>query len=444
MSPLDLLLPVALLAIVFALALGAADSALTVISRQALDRALEDSKPKKRDRLLRYHGDAQRTFAVLALGRVLAETTYAVTLTAYLFERIDGLLLPLVLSILITGVISFIGASVSPRTLGRRFPEQTLVKLSLLIGAARAVLALPSRILIHISNAFVPGGANSGGPFATETEIRQMVERASEGEELEDDERNMIQGVFDLGDTLIRELMVPRTDMVTVDADVVASKALRLFVRSGFSRVPVIGDNVDDIRGMLYFKDVMRVVHSPWNPGGERPVTEIMRPARFFPEFLEADKVMEDMRTSRVHVGIVVDEYGGAAGIVTIEDILEEIVGEISDEHDRREQSVDELEDGGFRVPARMPVDEVGELFHLDVDDEDVDTIGGLLAKTLGKVPIIGAEGDAHGIHMVADRTSGRRKQVSHLLVSRTPKDSENGEDDSPRDTEKEDSSVSR
>lgn len=432
MTALELLLPVAFFAIVLAVALGAADAALSVIPRFALERALEDSSERKRERLLSYHADSQRTFAVLVLGRVLAETTYAVAITAYMFEKLQGVALPLVLAVLISGVVSFIGASASPRTIGRRFPAATLLRLGPLVGVARVLLGIPAQILIHISNAFIPGGGMSGGPFASETELRNMVERASEGEALEDDERDMIQGVFELGDTRIRELMVPRTDMVTVDSDVSANKALRLFVRSGFSRVPVIGDGVDDILGMLYFKDVMRVVHSPWNPGGDRPVTEIMRTARFFPEFLEADKVMEDMRTSRVHVGIVIDEYGGAAGIVTIEDILEEIVGEISDEHDRREQGIDDLGDGAYRVPARTSIDEVGELFSLDIDDDDVDTVGGLLAKTLGKVPILGAEGDAHGIHMSADRTSGRRKQVSHIVVTRSSTLVDDGDDDEP------------
>ena len=312
----------------------------------------------------------------------------------------------------------------SPRTLGRRAPEKTISALSPLVRFARVALALPAKVLIHISNAFTPGGKVAGGPFATEEELRHFVDRASETEALEDDERNMIKGVFDLDDTMIREVMVPRTDMVTIDADATANKAMRLFVRSGYSRIPVIGEEgVDDLLGMLYFKDVMRAIHSPWDPGGDRPVTEIMRPVKFYPEFLTADRVMEAMRTSRVHVGIPVDEYGGVAGIVTIEDILEEIVGEIADEHDRREQEAEKVAEGEYRVPARMTIVEVGELFDLEIEDDDVDTIGGLLAKTIGRVPIVGAEGTAHGLHMEADRTSGRRKQVSAILVSRAPRD---------------------
>ena len=130
---------------------------------------------------------------------------------------------------------------------------------------------------------------------------------------------------------MVRELMVPRPDMVTITADSSAEKAMRLFVRSGFSRIPVIGENVDDLRGMLYVKDVMRAIHSPWDPRPQRPVSEVMRPARFAPEFVPADEVLRQMQTSHVHITVLVDEYGGVAGIVTIEDVLEEIVGEIAD-----------------------------------------------------------------------------------------------------------------
>lgn len=329
MSTTAFLVPLAIVAIVLAVCFSAADAALSTLSRHSIERYFEDEE-KKRDRILTMHDDTHTTFATIALGRVLAETTYAVVITAFMFERLEGLWLPLLLAITVTFLVSFMGASVSPRTLGRRAPEKTISALSPLVRFARVALALPAKVLIHISNAFTPGGKVAGGPFATEEELRHFVDRASETEALEDDERNMIKGVFDLDDTMIREVMVPRTDMVTIDADATANKAMRLFVRSGYSRIPVIGEEgVDDLLGMLYFKDVMRAIHSPWDPGGDRPVTEIMRPVKFYPEFLTADRVMEAMRTSRVHVGIPVDEYGGVAGIVTIEDILEEIVGRL-------------------------------------------------------------------------------------------------------------------
>nr|WP_246370777.1 MULTISPECIES: hemolysin family protein [Helcobacillus] len=413
----------AALAVVVATLIAACEAAMMSASKHSLERALEEKSEKKRESVLHLHQDAHTTLSTLALGRVLAESAYVVIITAILFETIDGLWTPLLLAMVMAGLISFIASSASPRTIGRRSPDAVLIRLSPLIRTCRTVLGPLSRLLVHIANAATPGGKYAGGPFATADELRQMVDRASEGEELQDDERDMIRGVFDLGDTLIRELMVPRTDMVTIQSDASAEKAMRLFVRSGFSRIPVIGESVDDLLGMLYFKDVMRAIHSPWNPGADRPVTDIMRQVRFVPEFVGADEVMNQMRTSRVHVAIVTDEYGGVSGIVTIEDILEEIVGDISDEHDRHEAAAVPMSGGAFLVPAREKLSEVGDLFDMEIDDDDVDTIGGLLGKALGRVPIVGSEADAHGLHMVAEKISGRRKRVSAIVVSRAPRE---------------------
>ncbi|WP_347041465.1 hemolysin family protein [Brachybacterium nesterenkovii] len=422
------LIPLAVLGLISAALFTAADAAMLSVSRTGLERALEDATDRVRGRVLAQHEDAPRVFATVTLARILSEAAFTVAIAGIAFTLIDSWPIALLVAILGVWTVSFIALSVSPRTIGRRRPEQVTIVLSGLIGVARVLLWPLAMAFIHIGSAFTPGGKVRGGPYATEAELRHFVDRATESEELEHDERDMIQGVFDLGDTRIRELMVPRTDMVTISEDASAEKAMRLFVRSGFSRIPVIGENVDDLLGVLYAKDVMRAIHSPWNPGSDRPVTEIMRPAMFVPEIAGADDVMRQMQQRRIHVGIVVDEYGGVCGIVTIEDILEEIVGEIADEHDRREPEIEDLGDGVYRVPARETVTAAGELFDLDIEDEDVDTVGGLLAKTLGRVPVIGAEGDAHGLHLEAERTSGRRKRLSSVLVSRTPRGDEDDE----------------
>lgn len=434
MDPLFVLVPLALAAVVLGALLSAADAALLATSRMGLERHLEEEPARVRRRVMRQHDDAARTTAAIVLGRIMAEALMGVAVTACAFERMEGWIAPTLVAFAITGMVSFIWVSVSPRTIGRRRPERTAIALSGLISAVRVLLDPPARLLIHIGSAFTPGGRVSGGPYATEAELRQSVDRAMEHQTLELDERDMIQGVFDLGDTLVRELMVPRTDMITISAEADAEKAMRLFVRSGFSRIPVFGESVDDLLGMLYVKDVTRVIHSPWDPRPDRIVTEIMRPARFVPEFVEAGSVLRDMQTSRVHIAVVVDEYGGVSGIVTIEDILEEIVGDISDEHDREEPEIEDLGEGVLRVPARASVSEVGELLGLDIEDEDVDTIGGLLGKVIEKVPIVGSQGDAHGLHMEAEKTSGRRKRLSTVLVTRSPRgtdeDAEGREDD--------------
>jgi CBS domain containing-hemolysin-like protein len=413
------LIPLAILGMIGGASFSAVDAALLAVSRSALEHALEDQPERLRRRVLHQHDDAPRTLAAIGLARVISESVMAVAITAIIFETLDGWTLPTLLSIGIAVIGSFLVVSVSPRTVGTRHPEKVSIALSGLISVIRRVVGPVSTLLIHIGSAFTPGGKVAGGPFAGEAELRRQVDRATENEELERDERDMIQGVFDLGDTSVREIMVPRTDVVAISADTSAEKAMRLFVRSGYSRIPVIGESVDDLLGVLYVKDVMRTIHSPWDPRPDRAVVEIMRQPMFVPEFVGADDVLRQMQTTRVHIAIIVDEYGGVSGMVTIEDVLEEIVGEIADEHDRKEPEVEDLGEGIFRVPARESVDDVGELFGLDIEDEDVDTIGGLLGKALGRIPIVGSEADVLGLHLEAERTAGRRKQLATLLVRR-------------------------
>lgn len=252
-------------------------------------------------------------------------------------------------------------------------------------------------------------------------ELQVMVERVSESEVLEDDERSMLQNIFELSDTIIREVMIPRTDMVTIDADQHLEKAISLFTRSGFSRIPVIGENPDDLKGVLYMKDVIRRTHRRTDTDG-LVASDVMREAQFVPEFMLADETLEFMQISQNHIAFAVDEYGGIAGMVTIEDIVEEIVGEMVDEHDHAQPEIEEISDGVYRVPARMPIDDIVELFDIDFDDHDVDTIGGLLTKGLGQLPLRGSETEAAGLSLKADRFEGRKKRLSTVIVHQAPK----------------------
>ena len=196
--------------------------------------------------------------------------------------------------------------------------------------------------------------------------------------------------------------------------------ALRLFVRSGYSRVPVVGEDADDVRGIVYLKDLLRRLDA--HPEhADRPVDSFTREPVYVPETKAADDLLREMQTDHVHMALAVDEYGGIAGLVTMEDLLEEVVGELTDEHDPAEPEVEDLGGGVLRVPARLGLDELGELFGLEIDDDDVDTAGGLLAKAIGRVPLPGASGDVQGLRIVADEATGRRRRVTSLLVSRAP-----------------------
>jgi CBS domain containing-hemolysin-like protein len=241
---------------------------------------------------------------------------------------------------------------------------------------------------------------------------------ASDSALIEAGEREMIHSVFELGDTLAREVMVPRTDMVSIDDDRVCRQAMTLFLRSGFSRIPVLGRDVDDVVGLLYLKDVIRRLNADPDAGAV-PVAELMRPMPFVPESKPVDDLLREMQRDQTHFAVVVDEYGGTAGLVTIEDILEEIVGEITDEYDREAPEVEELGDGRLRVAATLHVDDLAELFDVDLEEDEVDTVGGLIGKTIGRVPILGSTCEVAGLRLTAERMSGRRHRIATVVVER-------------------------
>jgi CBS domain containing-hemolysin-like protein len=235
----------------------------------------------------------------------------------------------------------------------------------------------------------------------------------------------MIHSVFDLGDTIVREVMVPRTDMVYVEHYKTLRQAVSLALRSGFSRIPVIKDGLDDVIGVLYLKDVIkRVYDAPDSQTTER-VESMMRKPSWCPDSKPVDQLLKEMQAKRVHLVVVVDEFGGTAGMVTIEDILEEIVGEITDEYDEENSDVSELADGRYRVSSRLSIDDLGDLFGLDLDDEDVETVGGLMAKLLNKVPIAGSVVAYDGLELVAERATGRRNKIGSVIVSRIDAETE-------------------
>jgi CBS domain containing-hemolysin-like protein len=234
----------------------------------------------------------------------------------------------------------------------------------------------------------------------------------------------MVRSVFELGDTIVREVMVPRTDMVFIEGDKTVEQALSLALRSGFSRIPVVGENEDDVVGIAYLKDIVAWSHE--HPAAEETekVATVMRPASYVPESKPVDELLRQMQAQRIHVAIVIDEYGGTAGLVTIEDILEEIVGEITDEYDNERPPVEWLVEGSFaRVTARLPVAELEELFGVRIGVEDVETVAGLLAHTLGRVPIAGSSATVSGLRLTAESLAGRRNRIDRVLVERVPAD---------------------
>jgi CBS domain containing-hemolysin-like protein len=399
--------------------LAAAEAAVSRVSRGRVAELVAEARPASRSLSL-VVADSAPYLSVATFLRVVSESGAAVMITIVCAGWLHSWWSVLLVAGGVMTVLSFVLGGVSPRTVGRQHAVVvSLIAAPLLVWLSR-LLGPVAHLLVALANAVTPGRGFRDGPFASESELRDLVDLAGENAVIEASEREMIHSVFELGDTVVREVMVPRTDMLVIERGKRLRQGFSLFLRSGFSRVPVIGDSADDVLGVLYLKDVARRLNAD-AAAGQLPVEQLMRPAVFVPDSKPADDLLREMQRDQTHLAIVVDEYGGTAGLVTIEDILEEIVGEITDEYDREEPTVEPLEDGAMRVPAVMHLDDLGELFDLELEDDDVDTVGGLLAKALGRVPIPGAHAAVHGLELVADGRAGRRNRIAAVVVRRVP-----------------------
>ena len=416
-TPVALLVVLAVVVLVFGALLSAGEAALTRMTRAAAEDLVEDGH-RGAGRVLALAERRGQVLGSVAPIRVAVDMLAAVLLTLAVSGLLSRWWQVLVVAVVLNIVLLGLVVGFSPRSVGRRNPDGTLL---ILAGALLKVDALgaPWRwIESHYGRSSALTDAEARAEVTED--LREMIDEIGEAETIEDEDREMLRSVVELGQTLVREVMVPRPDMVTIDADKTASAAMRLFVRSGYSRVPVVGEDADDVRGILYLKDVLRRLSD--HPEHEtRPVSSFTREALWIPETKLADDLLREMQTDHVHMVLAVDEYGGTAGLVTMEDLLEEVVGDLTDEHDHAEPEVEDLGGGVLRVPARLGLDELGELFGLEIDDDDVDTAGGLLAKAIGRVPLPGASGDVQGLRIVADEATGRRRRVTSLLVSRAP-----------------------
>jgi CBS domain containing-hemolysin-like protein len=414
--------------VVLAGVFSAADAAVSSSSRARAQELAHEGRAGAR-RLVALLDDAPRYLNTALLLRLLCEISAIVLVGGLLRDAYDGAFWPTALTTTaIMLVVSFVVIGVAPRTLGRQHDERVALWSAGPLTAVTRILGPLPRLLIAVGNAITPGRGFREGPFSTETELRELVDLAEASAVIESGERKMIHSVFELGDTIVREVMVPRNDVVYIERHKNLRQTMSLFLRSGFSRVPVIGDNLDNILGFAYLKDVVRRDFEAPDVEFTQRVEEVMRPAIYVPDSKPVDALLSEMQAMRQHVAVVVDEYGGTAGLVTIEDVLEEIVGEITDEYDEEEIEVEVLEDGATRVSSRYPVDDLDELFGFDVEEEDVDSVGGLMAKHLGRVPIPGSAVEAHGLRFEAEQVAGRRNRVGTVLIRRTAPETE--EDD--------------
>jgi CBS domain containing-hemolysin-like protein len=424
-APAWLLVAAAVLALVAGWCANA-EAALTLVSATgAADRAAGDSNA----RLAVVAASLPRYLSVLLLLKGLAEIAAAVLVTAAFVSWLgddwravlSALAVALGLRYLLTGVRPQNGR-IGPRT------ERTAQRAAAFLYPLTRALGPLAGVLVACGHALPP--ARRTRPQAGEdgqmdrSELRGLVDYLERRTDIEPGERDMVRSVFELSDTIVREVMVPRTDMVFIEADKTVEQGLSLALRSGFSRIPVVGENEDDVVGIAYLKDIVAWANEHPGADATEKVATVMRPASYVPDSKPVDELLRQMQAQRSHVAIVIDEYGGTAGLATIEDILEEIVGEIADEYDENEQPpVEWLSAGSARVTARLSVTELGELFGVSLEDEDVETVAGLLARVLGRVPIAGSTGTVHGLRLTAENLAGRRNKIGTVLVERAGDD---------------------
>lgn len=413
---------------------SAQDSALNAASL-ARSKDMADSKEFGATKMLRVVVNRQTYVALAVFLTTIFELVATVLFARVFLETLGDRVGPgtgeawaLFYAVIVSILFSYVVGGVSARTLGLRNPYILLRYTAIFLIIVGKILRPISKLLVFIGNAITPGKGFKEGPFSTDIELREFVDLAQQKGAVEDDERVMIESVFELGENNARSAMVPRTDMVWIEDEKTAGQAVSLAVKSGFSRIPVIHETVDDIVGIVYLKDLVAQTYTASDGGASVKVAQVMRPAWFVPDSKNLDDLLDEMQQQHNHIAILVDEYGGVAGLITIEDILEEIVGEIADEYDDSEVApIEGVGEDVWRVSARLSLDDLGELtgttFTEEVEEE-VDTVGGLLAFELGRVPLPGAHVVNYGLDMLAEAGHdhrGRRKVKTVLVRHEEP-----------------------
>lgn len=425
-----LFLVAALILVAFGGLLAACDAAMVTLSRAELQEVA--LRARFRTSLLAIASDTGAHINAVNFLRVLAETSAAVLVTLAVASFQTNPWLVLLVAAVIMTVVSFVLVGASPRSVGRTHPRVLLRVSAPIVRASRLLLGPLAGVLVWLGNLVTPGRARSAATFTSEEQLLSMVDEATELDVLDHDDRELIHSIFEWGDTVIREVMVPRTDMVTIDAGAGMKAAMRLLLERAVSRVPVRRGDADEIIGVLHLRDVARVMTEPKQKQKTNPPTAatLARPVLFVPDSKMADATLRQMQQASNHLAMVVDEYGGIAGLVTLEDLIEELVGDITDESDREAPEATPMGEGRWSVSARLQLDELSDLVDFEVEDEDVDSVGGLLTKHLDRLPMLGDRVEVDGLALTAERIESRRRGLSRVLVERLSRDDDDDEED--------------
>lgn len=408
--------------LLFAGFLAGSESAINAISRVFVEE-LEVKSFRAAAWVQRVIKEPARYLNVILFVRKACELTATVIVAHAFVDIFESNLAGLSTAVGIMLVLSYVVVGVGPRTLAKQNAGRWIIPACFVAVILATVLGPITALLIAIGNAITPGKGFKTGPFANEAELRDLVDQAHERGLVEESEHEMIHSVFELGDTLVRELMVPRTEMVWIEGSKNLRQGLSLALRSGFTRIPVIGENLDSILGIAYVKDLAKRTHEYRDSELTELVRDHLRKATFVPETKTAADLLKEMQRDQIHLAIVIDEYGGTAGLITIEDILEEIVGEIADEYDDDVEELEWITPAQARVSARLHIEDLADKLEIELSEEeleDVDTIGGFVAKSLGRVPIPGSAILLHGWQITAERPVGRRHRIATFLIEKS------------------------
>ena len=404
-------LAVVVLLIVVVAVLGAAEVSITRTNRVRAYRFQEEGRRGATSLVKIAENPAPflNVVLLLVLLSTIGGTTIATSLAVRVFHGAGEIVATLVMTVLL-----FVFAEVTPKTFAIQQTDRVALFLApLIVGLGRLVGPLATG-LVKMANVVMPGKGLPQGPFITEHELRALAEVASDEEQIEEGEKELIHSIFEFGDTIVREVMLPRPDITAIEADKSLRDVQALVLQHGYSRIPVFEDDLDQVTGIVYAKDVLKALHQGKN---DMPLSEIVREAHFVPESKKVADLLREMQKEKFHIALVTDEYGSVVGLITLEDLLEELVGEITDEYDTEEPELEQVADDVFRVDGKLSIDEVNELLDVELPDEEWDTVGGLMLGLLGSIPEEGQEVSFRNLRFTAERVDGRR--ISKVLITR-------------------------
>ena len=402
--------------------LAMAESSLTRMTRiRAL--ALQEEGRRNAQLLVRLESDPPRYLNSIYLCVMIVQNGSAI-LVALLAEQTWGSPWVTVVSLAFT-LVYFVVVEAMAKTVGIERADTVALLLAPVVFALGRLFAYPTRLLIGLANVLLPGKGLREGPFVSEVDIRSMASVGHEEGSIEEDEKELIHSIFEFGDTIVREVMVPRPDIIAIEDTQTLHDAQALMLEHGYSRIPVFHEDLDDVTGVVFAKDVLKSMH---HGEAEMPLSQVARQARFVPESKKVADLLKEMQREKFHQAMVTDEYGSATGIVSLEDLLEELVGEIADEYDVEEPEIVPVGDGVFRVSGKTSIDDLNDALEADLPDEEWDTIAGLVLDVFGKIPDEGEECRFDGWSFTAEKITGRR--IATVLISRTHADEDSDEDD--------------